>query len=79
MTKLAIFVYKLLQLSYESQEDQPMIWFWGVLALGFLAAVSIGSLAWYNSKRPLGWESAEIPSWADQGWAKSQGENTAAE
>jgi hypothetical protein len=29
--------------------------------LGFLAAVSIGSIAWYNSERPAGWEGRERP------------------
>ena len=29
--------------------------------IGFIAAVGIGSLAWYNSKRPAGWEDAERP------------------
>lgn len=32
-----------------------------VLALGFVAAVGIGSIAWYNSKRPPGWESKDRP------------------
>ncbi|NEP18814.1 MAG: hypothetical protein F6J97_18260 [Leptolyngbya sp. SIO4C1] len=32
-----------------------------VVALGFAAAVSIGSIAWYNSKRPAGWEDKERP------------------
>jgi len=32
-----------------------------VLVVGFLAAVSIGSIAWYNSKRPAGWENKERP------------------
>jgi hypothetical protein len=35
--------------------------FYSVLALGFVAAVSLGSLAWYNSKRPAGWEDKERP------------------
>lgn len=26
------------------------------LAVGFVAAASIGSIAWYNSKRPVGWK-----------------------
>ncbi|WP_017328383.1 photosystem II assembly protein Psb35 [Synechococcus sp. PCC 7336] len=30
-------------------------------AIGFIAAVTLGSLAWYNSKRPAGWENAERP------------------
>jgi len=29
--------------------------------VGFIAAVTIGSIAWYNSKRPAGWESKERP------------------
>lgn len=32
-----------------------------VLIVGFIAAVSIGSIAWYNSKRPVGWEDKERP------------------
>lgn len=33
-----------------------------VYVVGFLAAVIGGSLAWYNSKRPPGWEDAERPN-----------------
>ncbi|MEM6434224.1 MAG: hypothetical protein AAF773_10300 [Cyanobacteria bacterium P01_D01_bin.115] len=33
-----------------------------VLVVGFIAAVSIGSIAWYNSKRPVGWEDKERPN-----------------
>lgn len=29
--------------------------------VGFVAAVGIGSVAWYNSKRPVGWEAKERP------------------
>ena len=32
-----------------------------VYVVGFIAAVTIGSIAWYNSKRPAGWENAERP------------------
>lgn len=32
-----------------------------VYVVGFVAAVGIGSIAWYNSKRPAGWEGAERP------------------
>lgn len=32
-----------------------------VLVVGFIAAVSVGSIAWYNSKRPTGWEDKERP------------------
>ncbi|MDY7016206.1 MAG: hypothetical protein SVX43_21935 [Cyanobacteriota bacterium] len=35
--------------------------FVAVYAVGFIAAVTIGSIAWYNSKRPPGWEQAERP------------------
>ena len=33
----------------------------GVMVVGFIAAVTIGSIAWYNSKRPAGWEDKERP------------------
>ncbi|MEL6402056.1 MAG: hypothetical protein AAFR26_23740 [Cyanobacteria bacterium J06626_4] len=29
--------------------------------VGFIAAVGIGSISWYNSKRPAGWENKERP------------------
>lgn len=32
-----------------------------VYAVGFIAAVGIGSIAWYNSKRPPGWEDNDRP------------------
>ncbi|MGP1375531.1 MAG: photosystem II assembly protein Psb35 [Almyronema sp.] len=32
-----------------------------VYVVGFVAAVSIGSIAWYNSKRPAGWEGKDRP------------------
>jgi hypothetical protein len=32
------------------------------LVAGFIAAVTIGSIAWYNSKRPPGWENKERPN-----------------
>lgn len=32
-----------------------------VAVIGFLAATGIGSIAWYNSKRPPGWEGKERP------------------
>ena len=34
-----------------------------VVIVGFLAAVTIGSIAWYNSKRPPGWEDAKRPDY----------------
>jgi hypothetical protein len=35
--------------------------FTAVYVVGFIAAVTIGSVAWYNSKRPPGWEDKERP------------------
>lgn len=32
-----------------------------VLVAGFIAATTIGSIAWYNSKRPVGWEDKKRP------------------
>jgi len=32
-----------------------------VYVVGFIAAISIGSIAWYNSKRPVGWEDTDRP------------------
>lgn len=34
-----------------------------LLVLGLIASVSIGLIAWYNSKRPLGWEQTVRPSY----------------
>jgi hypothetical protein len=38
-------------------ESLPVI----LLIVGFIAAVTLGSVAWYNSKRPPGWEDADKP------------------
>ncbi len=35
--------------------------FTAVYVAGFIAAVVIGSIAWYNSKRPAGWEGRDRP------------------
>ena len=40
--------------------------FYGLLVVGFLAAVIIGASAWYNSKKPPGWEGAEKPNWVPE-------------
>ena len=37
------------------------VYFTLVYVVGFIAAVGIGSIAWYNSKRPAGWEDKEKP------------------
>jgi hypothetical protein len=36
--------------------------FTAVYVVGFIAAVSIGSIAWFNSRRPVGWEDADRPN-----------------
>ena len=41
--------------------SQFRIYFTLVYVVGFIVAVTIGSIAWYNSKRPPGWENAERP------------------
>jgi hypothetical protein len=33
-----------------------------VVVVGFVAAAGLGSIAWYNSKRPMGWQDKERPS-----------------
>jgi hypothetical protein len=33
-----------------------------VVILGFGAVITLGSIAWYNSKRPLGWEDKKRPN-----------------
>jgi hypothetical protein len=43
--------------------QQFPVWFTLVYLVGFIAAVGIGSIAWYNSKRPAGWEDAERPNY----------------
>ncbi|MEM7062249.1 MAG: hypothetical protein AAF572_03700 [Cyanobacteria bacterium P01_B01_bin.77] len=44
-----------------SASGVPMYYFQLVYVVGFIAAVVIGSMAWYNSKRPPGWEDAARP------------------
>jgi len=34
-----------------------------LMGVGFVACTVIGSLAWYASKRPPGWENAAEPAW----------------
>ncbi len=41
-------------------------YFVAVYVVGFIAAVGIGSFAWYNSKRPAGWENAERPDFVPE-------------
>lgn len=55
--------YILLQEAAEATGRQFPVYFTIVYVVGFIAAVAIGSIAWYNSKRPPGWEQAERPDW----------------
>ena len=55
----------------------PMYYFQIVYVVGFVAAVGIGSLAWYNSKRPPGWEDAARPDFIPDVEAQdSEGDST---
>jgi hypothetical protein len=58
--------------------------FVAVYVVGFIAAVSIGSIAWYNSKRPAGWEGRDRPDFVPdlkptdaEGTTNSQDSSTA--
>ena len=53
--------YLLLQVTAEATGNHFPLAFTLVYVVGFIAAVTIGSIAWYNSKRPPGWESKERP------------------
>lgn len=46
--------------------------FYGLLAAGFVIAVVVGSIAWYNSKKPPGWEGADKPNWVPNVDAKDK-------
>ncbi|HEY9639094.1 MAG TPA: hypothetical protein V6C57_01345 [Coleofasciculaceae cyanobacterium] len=51
-----------MMLLMEAAQEGSFPWaFTAVYVVGFIAAVSIGSLAWYNSKRPPGWEDKQRP------------------
>ncbi|MGQ9870089.1 photosystem II assembly protein Psb35 [Leptodesmis sp.] len=47
--------------------------FTAVYVIGFIAAVSIGSIAWYNSKRPVGWEDKKRPDFIPEVDGKNPG------
>jgi hypothetical protein len=53
----------LLQTAAEAAQNGPHFptSFVLVYVVGFIAAVTIGSIAWYNSKRPPGWENKGRP------------------
>jgi len=47
-----------------------------VYVVGFIAATTISSIAWYNSKRPVGWENKErpdvVPEEEDSGYWRAE-------
>lgn len=53
-------MYLLMDIGVEAAPHFPLS-FTLVYVVGFIAAVTIGSIAWYNSKRPVGWEDKERP------------------
>ncbi|MEM8639789.1 MAG: hypothetical protein AAGG51_13385 [Cyanobacteria bacterium P01_G01_bin.54] len=58
----------------DGQTSFPLA-FTAVYVVGFIAAVGIGSIAWYNSKRPAGWESQKRPDFVpDVKKDKAEGE-----
>jgi hypothetical protein len=62
MTELTSMFMSLLPNILAAADPRPFpVAFTLVYILGFIAAVSIGSVAWYNSKRPPGWEGSERP------------------
>ena len=56
------FLLAILNLPLAVAQQFP-VWFTLVYVVGFIAAVMIGSIAWYNSKRPAGWEDADRPDY----------------
>ncbi len=57
-------MHLLMQTAAQAAENGPHFPWSAALVYvgGFIAAVTIGSIAWYNSKRPVGWEDKERPS-----------------
>jgi hypothetical protein len=58
-----LFMQTAAQAAAQATENGPHfpVAFTLVYVVGFIAAVTIGSIAWYNSKRPVGWESKDRP------------------
>ncbi|MBR8831576.1 MAG: hypothetical protein N5P05_003062 [Chroococcopsis gigantea SAG 12.99] len=56
-------MYFLIENFQEPIANTPMVSLALVGVVGFIAATTIGSIAWYNSKRPLGWEDKERPDY----------------
>jgi hypothetical protein len=54
--------YLLLEMATASTGKFP-VYFVAVYVIGFIACVVIGSIAWYSSKRPPGWEDVQKPDY----------------
>jgi hypothetical protein len=52
----------LLALNPAVHQEVYLSYFNGVYSIGALAAGVVGVIAWYNSKRPVGWEDRGRPS-----------------
>ncbi len=55
--------------------NQFPVYFVAVYVVGFIAAVVIGSFAWYNSKRPAGWENSQRPDFVPEIDTEKKSEN----
>ena len=55
-----LFIFAVAEAAAAKNTQFPTLYF-VVLGLGFVSAVTFGSIAWYNSKRPVGWEDKERP------------------
>ena len=68
------FSLMLILLGDTASSGLPMYYFTLVYVVGFIAAVVIGSMAWYNSKRPAGWENAERPDFIPEVKVETEGD-----
>lgn len=60
-----------------AEESGLPFYFTLVYIVGFIAAVGIGSVAWYNSKRPAGWEDKDRPKFIPKVETPEQGDEEA--
>ncbi|WP_197673488.1 photosystem II assembly protein Psb35 [Leptolyngbya sp. O-77] len=58
---LSINALLLVEPAVSAAQDGAGISLAAVFVVGFLAAAGLGSIAWYNSRRPTGWENKERP------------------
>ena len=50
-----------IQVAEKQPSNSMLIVLAAVGVIGWIAASIFGSIAWYNSKRPVGWENKERP------------------